>query len=197
MIDDDDIAAEAEADVAPSADADPAAILYPDDAPASEAETPPAGDPAAPPTDYQLTAPEGFDLSPQMLEEAAPVFRELGLDSEGANRLMPLAGKLADHIVTGLESDHSTLKKDWAKATLADPHIGGANWNETRRLVDTAMKYVGAGPQSELRELLNESGLGNHPAFVRAFRQFGAVLARKPGDPAPKQDRLSTLYPND
>src|SRR4051812_21105599 len=54
----------------------------------------PDTDPAIP-DQYQLTAPEGLTLDPVAIELATPVFRELGLSNEQANKLMPVAGQFA------------------------------------------------------------------------------------------------------
>jgi hypothetical protein len=71
--------------------ADPVRVLYPDDPPreaeGTQADAPEAGsrpnvdeptEPTqAPGEPYSLTAPEGFEIAPDMLKEATPVFRDL------------------------------------------------------------------------------------------------------------------------
>src|SRR4051794_2479180 len=73
--------------------------LYPNDPPNEEREIEEAE--VEPPTiiktgDYELTAPDGFEIAPDMLKEAAPIFRDLGISNEGANKLMPLGAKLIE-----------------------------------------------------------------------------------------------------
>src|SRR3546814_13513589 len=41
-----------------------------------------------------LSAPEGLTLDQDVLAEATPIFKELGLSNENAQALMPVAGKL-------------------------------------------------------------------------------------------------------
>jgi hypothetical protein len=183
-------------------------ILYPNEAPKGEAaELKPAGEgadkpageaearPAVTVDGFSLRPPEGLDIDPAMLAEAAPIFREVGLDNDGANKLMPLAGKLVERFAASQNDEFRVTKTGWAAQAKADPSIGGANWPETERLVAKALNAVGAGKGSELRDLLDQSGLGNHPAMIRAFRHFGTLVGARKG-PAPKLTTEQVLYGN-
>lgn len=55
------------------------------------------------PEAYELTAPEGMDLDADLVAEAAPIFKEMGLSNEAANKLMPMAGKLVEKTVSRLQ----------------------------------------------------------------------------------------------
>lgn len=174
--------------------------LYPNDAPGNEAEKPAAAAEAkseTQPDAYQLKMPEGVALDRDLLSEATPVLRDLGLSNDQASRLVPLAIRVQERIVDGLADEHSALKADWARATRNDPKIGGRNWKETERLAAIALNSGGAGPGSEVRELLNETGLGNHPAFVRLFRSLGYQLAAAKGKGGLQRSRAEILYPDD
>lgn len=177
-------------------------ILYPDDQPktegeAHEAEKPPAEieKPAA--GDYKLTMPHGVELDQELMGKATPILKELGLSNDQASRLVPLVAEVQERVVTALNDDFTALKTDWAKAAKGDPQLGGARWSETMRLADKAMTAGGAPKGSEFRALLDESGLGNHPAFIRVFRRLGEHLSRTRGGQAAKRDPLDVLYPSD
>jgi hypothetical protein len=186
----------------PSTD-DRLAALYPD------SQSQPGGDHAldkdgtgtAAPTEgaasYQLLPPEGFEIDDEILAEVAPVFRELNLDNEQANKLMPLAGKLIERITDATEDEFAVLRADWARQTKADPKIGQANWPETERLIARALDAAGAPIGSEFRQYLNETGLGNHPEMIRIFRYFGTLVDRPAGARASsRNDVLDALYPS-
>jgi antitoxin component of RelBE/YafQ-DinJ toxin-antitoxin module len=68
-------------------------------------DTPPADD--APPadlfTDYKPELPNG--VNEEMLAEALPVFKELGLNPEQANKIIPLADKLVQDTVSKVVED--------------------------------------------------------------------------------------------
>ncbi len=172
-----------------------------------------AGDPdpaTLPPEKYELTAPEGFAVDETVMAEADPVFRDLGLTNEQANKLMPLAGKFADRIAAAQNDAFQAMKTDWAKEAKADKELGGANWAETESLVakalDTAAAGMGEkGPErvAAFKALLDETGIGNRADLIHVFRWFGSQMgegggfARSDAGATVKPDRLATLYPND
>ena len=49
---------------------------------------------AGAPKRYELSAPEGFPIDAEALELATPIFQELGLSNDQANKLMPVAAQL-------------------------------------------------------------------------------------------------------
>jgi hypothetical protein len=159
-------------------------------------------DAAGPPESYELAAPEGLEITPEIAAEVTPIFQELGLSNEGANKLMPLAKSFADRIMTAQADEFAATKADWAKQAKADPELGGTNYEETEHLVAKALDLAGAPEGSPFRTLLNESGLGNHPEMLRIFRFFGKSISEEPnfirgdGAAAVKQSPEEILYPS-
>lgn len=170
----------------------------PDDEPEEEEEQDEA---AQLPDKYDLTPPEGFEINDELLAEVSPVFKELKLSNEQANKLMPLAGKFAERLVSAQNDAFQAQATDWAKKAKADSEIGGRNWKETETLVARALDRLEA--PKEFRALLGDTKLGNHPEMIRMFRRVGAAIGEDGDFPrsdagAPvKADRLATLYPND
>lgn len=172
-------------------------------------------DPATlPPEKYELAAPEGFTIDDTLLSEADPVFRELGLTNDAANKLMPLVPKFAEALQAKQNDAFQAMKTDWAKEAKADPDIGKGNWAETEALVAKALDQFGAASKIEVvdgkkvetnpfRALLNDTGLGNHPEMIRMFRRIGAQLgeggelARSDAGAQTQVPRENLLYPED
>jgi len=183
--------------------ANAAEILYPDDQPKPEGETAEpeqqstAKEESTDAGDYKLTMPDGVPLDQELMGKAAPVLKEIGLNNDQASRLVPLVTEVQQRVVMALDDDFTALKTDWAREAKSDPKLGGARWNETMRLADSAMTAGGAPKGSEFRALLDESGLGNHPAFIRVFRALGEQLSRRPGAAVPPRSRSEILYPDD
>jgi hypothetical protein len=50
------------------------------------------------PESYELVAPDGVTLDAASVEAATPVFKELGLTNEQANKLVPIATQMAQRI---------------------------------------------------------------------------------------------------
>lgn len=176
--------------------------LYPDtvaDQAAEGDDQPKADDPqsvaAGPPEAYQLTPPEGLEITPDILAEAAPVFKEIGLSNDQANKLMPLAGQFAERLMDAQVDAFSQLKKEWVQEAKADPQIGGTRWRETEHLIATALDAAGAPRGSKFRQLLDETGLGNHPEMIRVFRTLGQRLrSAKAGASTKKLSREELWY---
>lgn len=189
--------------------ADPAVPAAPA-APKDPAETPPAEPEAAPegvPEAYELTAPEGTTLDAEAVAAATPVFKELGLSNEQANKLMPVAAQFAQQIADKLNgqilAQVQADRKAWLDSAKADPEIGGAQWDKTLTEGAAALDRLGFPKGSGFRVLLDESGFGNHPDMIRAWAKVGQAIGDDPkflrgnGAPAPKRDMAETLYPND
>jgi hypothetical protein len=155
------------------------------------------------PEKYELAAPEGFTIDEDLLAAADPVFRELGLGNDQANKLMPLIPAFAEKLVAAQNDAHQAMAAGWAKEAKADKELGGANWAETETLVARALDTFGAPEGSEFRNLLNETKLGNHPEMIRMFRSIGEKIGeggdfvRADGGAPVKQDRTAILYPDD
>jgi hypothetical protein len=167
--------------------------------------------PEGPPEAYELTPPEGMTLDAETLAEADPVFRELGLNNDQANQLVPLAAKFGERIAAqAAEATNQTIlnevtaqRKAWVTEAKADPEIGGANWDASVDLSAKALDALGMPKGSPFRTFLSESGLGNHPEMIRAFSKVGALVSedgdfvRGDSGAAVKPNRLAALYPND
>lgn len=183
----------------------------PADPPADPADPEKPAEPAPePPEKYELTAPEGLELNDEVLAEVDPVFRELGLTNDQANKIMPLAGKFMERITAAQQDAHATLSADWAKQAKADPRLGGKNWGETEGFVAKAFDTAAAGlgkdgakQVGDFKELLDATGLGNHPVLISMFRFYGerisedTTLARASDGSAIKPSREEILYPTD
>jgi hypothetical protein len=158
------------------------------------------------PEAYELTAPEGITLDAESVADATPVFKELGLTNDQANKLMPVAKQFADRIVAAgqkqILDSIATERAAWLNEAKADADIGGQHWNASMTTAATALDALGFTKGSGFRNLLDESGLGNHPDMIRAFVKIGKAVAEdsnfaRGNAPIIKQDKASVLYPDD
>jgi hypothetical protein len=153
------------------------------------------------------------EMDKALVDEATPVFKEIGLSNENANKLLPLVGKVQERVLQQQADDFATTRADWAKQAQEDPEIGGKNWNATKNLAAKALDHFGA--PSEIKEvdgkkvetnpfrvLLNQSGLGEHPDMIRVFANVGKALSEDGTFPRGegsqvKKSREEILYPED
>ena len=139
-----------------------------------------------------LKAPEGFAaLDEAALTEATPILRELGADTpEKAQAIIDKFGPILSGMteranaqaLTKIDDDRAARVAEWATQVQADPEIGGANYAKSVQLAGSFMdRYF--GPKGEKpgdnpgRDFMDESGLGNFPALVKAFAKAGADIA--------------------
>lgn len=162
------------------------------------------------PEKYELTAPEGLEINDEILAEVDPIFRELGLSNEAANKIMPLAGKFHERIVAAQIDAHKAMGADWAKEARTDPRIGGKHWGETEAFVARALDTVSAGLGKDgakevagFKDLLDATQLGNNPTMIKILRWYGERVGedgnfvRADAGAAIKQPREEVLYPDD
>lgn len=82
-------------------------------------------------------------------------------------------------------------KKQWADETLADPDIGGKNWDSTQIRVDDAMNKAWANPVyggspellKEFQDDVKMLGLGNKLSFIKGMNNIAKMIGEdKQGD---------------
>jgi hypothetical protein len=161
-----------------------------DNPPAAEGDQ--AGQSAADYEPFQL--PEGLTADEEILGEFKATAKELKLSQEGAQKLVALQAKMADKQQAAVQA----MRAQWAEASKADTEFGGEALQENLGVAKRALESF-ASPQ--LRQLLNESGLGNHPEVIRHFVRVGKAIsedgrvvtgtkATTPNDPARR------MFPN-
>lgn len=155
-----------------------------------------AGDEPVVPEKYEFKAPDGREFDQGVLEQFSEVAKELKLTQEGAQKVID---KLSNAIA---EKQANTLKAaadEWVKSVNADKEIGGDKLNENLSVAKKALEAFGT---PELRALLNESGLGNHPEIIRAFFKAGKAISEDRYVPggiggfSGAKDPAKSLYPN-
>ena len=135
-----------------------------------------AGKPHEPevPDRYDLKMPEGVEPDAALLEKATPLFKELKLTGEQAQKLSDLyADKLAETRKVQLDAWNGGLE-GWRSAAKADAEIGGAKFAENVGAARSALDRFGT---PELKQALDEYGLGNHPELIRFCFRVGKALA--------------------
>ncbi len=150
--------------------------------------------PAAP-EKYEFKAVDGAEVSAQTLTEFSEVAKELGLPQDAAQKILDkMAPSLARRQAEAIEG----VKTQWADSARTDKEFGGDKLGENLAVAKKALDSFGS---TELRTLLNESGLGNHPEVIRFMYRAGKALsedgfvqgtraASAAGDPAKR------LFPN-
>lgn len=131
--------------------------------------------PAGAPEKYEFTAPEGTTLDAVLLSEFEGVARELDLPQDKAQQVVDkLAPKVAERMQAQTLDLVTQARTAWADASKTDKEIGGDKLAENLAVAEKAMATFGT---PELRKLLDESGLGNHPEMIRVFVRAGKAIS--------------------
>jgi hypothetical protein len=140
-----------------------------------------------------FTTPEGYSLG-EIGEEFKAVAKELGLTQDQAQKLIDLDVKRS----TAHENAVQVASAAWLAETKADKEFGGDALAEN---VAVAQKAINAFGTPALKDLLQKTGLGNHPEVIRAFYRAGKTISEDHFIPANGSlggagDPAKTLFPN-
>ena len=148
------------------------------------------------PEEYaEFTAPEGTELGETVMVEFKAAAKELNLSQDAAQAMLD---KVMPSMRQSYETQIETAKTTWAEASTADSEFGGEKLNQN---VATAKRALDTYGSDNLRGLLNETGLGNHPEVIRMLWKVGQTLNEDgvvPGVPArgAEMDTAKRLFPN-
>jgi hypothetical protein len=135
---------------------------------------------------YELTPPEGFEnLDAAAIEAATPIFRELKLSSEQAQGVVnSFAKDVLPAILASAQEKQAAAFNDtiaatragWANEAKADKDIN-PNADGFKANMSMAAKGRDAFASPELREFMEVTGIGNHPAVIKMFMRIGAEIS--------------------
>lgn len=146
------------------------------------------------PESYKFTIPEGSNVDEAGIKAFSEFAREANLSQEAAQALMDkLAPAMAQRQAEVIEA----TKAEWIASTKADAEFGGDKLAENLGVAKKALETFGS---DALRQLLNETGLGNHPEIIRAFYRAGKAISEDRlvvggGGVAGPQTLADRLYP--
>lgn len=186
----------------PAQDAPPKADSAPKAEPArsvmaealSKLETEAATKASQPAASYDIKAPEGVYADGEVLAQFGQAAQEMALAPEQAQRIV-------DTMLPAIQARQSAqiqqVSAQWREKAMHDPEIGGKNWDATMRFTALGARELGFTP--ELMDILDRSGLANHPDLIRAVSRAGSRLAQSgrlvlgKANPAPKPQSLGDL----
>ena len=170
-------------------------------------------EPGKVPEKYDLTAPEGFTIDPKLVEEVTPMFKELGLDNAGAQKLTDFWNKqqadATEKANSAYETTRTTWRNDIIKSDLGDGKEGLKP--EVKANISKAIEAIGDVKQQQaFKEAMDITGAGDNPAIAHALNAFGKLLAEgtavrgggpaKTGQSAPgaseRPSPAAAMYPN-
>jgi hypothetical protein len=157
----------------------PAGDAKPGDKPAADAkpgDKKPDDKPAGAPEKYEdFKLPEGAKADPAVMGEFAVMAKELNLSQDQAQKLVDLNAKLQAGNVEHLKAAVEEQGQKWAEDAKADKEFGGDKFDENLAVAKRALDEFGS---PELKTLLVQSKLGNHPEVLRFFFRAGQAISQ-------------------
>ena len=140
----------------------------------AEQQQPIVEDARARPTYGEFKLPEGVTADAESLKPATELFAETGLSQDQAQKFIDLA--MARETAAAHKSVQAfvDLQNQWVSEIKADPDIGG---DRLKASLASANRAIDRLDVPGLREALNFTGAGNHPAVVKAFVRLGQMIA--------------------
>lgn len=122
----------------------------------------------------EFKLPQGVTADADSLKPATELFAETGLSQDQAQKFIDLA--MARETAAAHKSVQAfvDLQNQWVSEIKADPDIGG---DRLKASLASANRAIDRLDVPGLREALNFTGAGNHPAIVKAFVRLGQMIA--------------------
>jgi len=126
------------------------------------------------PESYEFKAPEGMELDEGLVGALTPWLKEQKLSQEGAQALIDNVSPALNETVqkaveAGITERDRERSAEWAMEAQRSKTFKADMTTATR-----AFKQFG---DDELTQVLNDTGLGNHPALIRAFAKAGKAIS--------------------
>lgn len=141
----------------------------------TEATPPSTSETPVVPEAYDFKAPEGATLDPKVIEAASPIFKELGLSQDAAQKLVDFYSAQTTKINADLIKSVEDMRASWRDAVMKDPEIG-TKIDSVKVELGRAKDRLPAEVRTAFDTALNETGMGDHPAIVRALYEFSKLV---------------------
>lgn len=162
--------------------------------------------PTAPESYTDFAVPTGFKLSPETLAEVTPIFKDLNLTQDQAQ-------KLVDAHTAMVKADakaYSDTRAGWLRELAADKDIGH-KLSEVKIDIGRALDHLNdPALDAAAREALAFTGAGDHPAIIKMIYKLAALvnegrpvtgagpspLGQTANGQAPSRSAAARMYPN-
>jgi hypothetical protein len=162
-------------------------------------------------SDWKL--PEGYELDSKVTEEASPIFKELGLTQDQAQKLVDFYAKHSLAASKDAIDSWMRTRSEWREQLKSDDQLGklvgsDGNFGPDSPLVVTINRALDGlqNPKlvSAFKDAMELTGGGDNPAFVRVLHALASKVTEgttyAAGQPSANSTRRpspgAALYPN-
>lgn len=171
----------------------------------------------APEVYADFKAPDGYTVDPKAIEAATPIFKELGLSQDAAQKLFDFHAKQMIDAAKAPQETYENLRRDWKAQIDADPDIRSATADGKTGLdavkigIGKTLAALGdAKLTADFKAAMDLTGAGDNPAFIKAMWKLSSFITegkhvagsgpsphgQTPPGASGKPDAARALYPN-
>jgi len=157
--------------------------------------------PAAVPEKYELKAPEGMQLDASAIEAATPIFKDLGLTSEQAQKLSDVYASQMARMAQQQRETWTKQHEGWVSDMKADAEFGGEKFASSLSTMSHVIGKVMGSEADAFKQMLDMTGAGNHPQMARLLYRVGKALGEDglvrggPAGAMTENDLANSLFP--
>ena len=156
------------------------------------------------PETYEFEMPEGVEADQALIEAATPIFKELNLTQEQANKLTQVLAQRELDRANDAQQAYGEQLENWNQELMKDQDFGGDNFEKNSAQVrDFLHKTMPDGIKDNLVSMLETTGVGSHPDLVKYIHHLSKLMPvgeDVPGDatltPQKETTREQRLYPD-
>lgn len=122
----------------------------------------------------EFTMPDGVEFDAELGGDLKNLAKEFNLPQDQAQKLADLGAKQLQRFQAAQADAVAQSREAWQSEARADKEYGGDKFDES---LASAKKAVDAFATPELKTLLNQTGLGNHPELIRFMVRAGKAIS--------------------
>lgn len=126
-----------------------------------------------PPTSYKLKLPEKSLLSKDHVKDVAEYAKKNKLTQEQAQAVLDRESKIVGSFMDRKTAELQEMSVKWIDDVMADEEIGGDNADQSVLDSNRALNKFGT---PAFKEILKQTGYGNHPELIRIFARIGRAM---------------------
>jgi hypothetical protein len=138
-----------------------------------------APDTAGAPEKYeQFNVPEGYILDEETAKEAGGLFKSMNLTQAQGQQLIDMYVAKTNEAINAPYEVWRQTQQDWVKQVKSDPFLG-PRLNHVTSTISKGIDVVARdNPKlaEAFRSVMDFTGAGNHPAFIRMFYELASRL---------------------
>ena len=120
------------------------------------------------PEAYEFTAPEGQEIDPEAIEKYTPLFKELGLSQEAAQKIVDAHQEAVGDLLEKQAAELGSMVDEWKAEFKALP--------DSDKLAATAKRVVDKYAKEsdpDTYQFLTQTWAGSHPGLVKMLARIG------------------------